>query len=165
MFTKARKAAGGLILALAVACAFGYGFYGLLGYALPLSHNDFKQAQRSLVADQAEVLINGAALAYDEGRTGEAVKALELALENLVDKTGKYKAIDGWKIERVYFLLAKCYDRLKQVDKAIQNYENTLRLNPDHLTAKYDLERLLDGGGGSSSGQPQPQPGKLQPKI
>lgn len=165
MFTKARKAAGGVILSLVIACAFGSGFYGLFSYALPLSHNDLKQAQRSFVADQAEVLINGAALAYEQGRTGEAVKALELALEGLVDKTGKYKAGNAWKIERVYFLLAKCYDRLKQVDKAIQNYENTLRLNPDHLTAKYDLERLLESGGGAGSGQSQPQSGKTQPKI
>lgn len=139
-------------LSLAIVSAFGYGFYGLVTYALPLSHDDLPQAQTSLVADQTEILIAGAAKAYEEGRYEESTKVLELALEELVSKSGRYQAANRWKLERVYFLLGKSYHRMKKFDKAVQNYEDTLRMNPDHMPAKYNLEMIQAEGGGDGGG-------------
>lgn len=161
---KAKLGRGARIaLSLALVSAFGYGFYGLVTYAVPLSHDDFRQAQTSYVADQTEILINGAAKAYEEGRYEESTKVLELALEQLVSKSGRYQADNRWKLERVYFLLGKSYHRMKQFDKAVQNYEDTLRMNPDHMPAKYNLEMIQSeaGGGGGDGGGGK----KNQPKI
>lgn len=156
---------GKLALSLAIAFAFGYGFYGLFTYALPLSKNDFRQAMSSVVADETEVLINGAAQEYEQGNYEDATKALELALDKMVTKSGQHKLQDRWKLERVYFLLGKSYHRQKQFDKAAENYKETLRLNPNHLFAKYNLEMLEPPPSSGGNGGTPPAPGKIQPKI
>lgn len=158
------KTLGRALLSLAIALAFGYGFYGLFTYALPLSQDNFRQARTSIVADETEILLNGAARAYDEGRLDEATKVLELELEKLIDKGGRYNRADHWKLERVYFLLGKAYHRQEKFDKAIQNYEDTLRMNPSHLPAKYNLEMIQMQGGGGQGGD-KPDKGKIQPRI
>lgn len=159
------RTAGKLLLCLTIALAFGYGFYGLITYAAPLSKDNFRQAMTSAVADETEVLLAGAALAYEKGRYPEAVKVLELSIEKLVDRTGRYRAVDKWKLERVYFLLGKTYHRLEKMDKAVQNYEDTLRLNPNHLPAKYNLEQVQASGGQGGGGGAQPDKGEPKTKI
>lgn len=156
-----------LLVSLGVALTFAYGYYGLRTYVLPLSNDDLVQARQSLVADESEILINGAARAYEQKHFEESVKVLELALERLLDKSGRYRALDTYKLERAYFLLAKTYQKLEKDDKAISNYEDTLRLNPWHVPAKYNLEMLQQkkkqkGGG---EGQSKPDPATPEPKI
>jgi tetratricopeptide (TPR) repeat protein len=163
MLNKA-KPLGRLLLSLAIALAFGYGFYGLFTYALPLAKDNFREARTSIVADQTEILLNGAAKAYDEGNLDETVRVLELELEILIDKSGRYNLANRWKLERVYFLLGKAYQKQEKFDKAVQNYEDTLRMNPNHLPAKYNLEMIQSGGNGGEGGK-KPQQGKPQHKI
>jgi len=158
------KNLGRLLLSLAIALAFGYGFYGLFTYAAPMSQDNFRQARTSYLADQTEILLNGGARAYEEGNLDETTRVLELELETLIDKSGRYSATDKWKLERVYFLLGKAYHRQEKFDKAVQNYEDTLRMNPNHLPAKYNLEMIQMQGGGGEGGN-QPQKGKIQHKI
>ena len=117
------------------------------------------------VADETEVLLNGAAQDYEQRRDAEAVKVLELSLEKLIDKSGSYQLKDKWKLERIYFLLGKCYQRNEVFDKAAENYIETLRLNPNHWEAKYNLEMIQPPPGGGGDGGKQPSPGKPQPKI
>jgi len=54
---------------------------------------------------------------------------------------------------------------MKNGDKAVENYQETLRVNPRNLDAKYNLEMMQppppSGGGGGD----QPKPGPTQPKI
>ena len=90
---------------------------------------------------------------------------LELELEKLIDKGGHYSRTDRWKLERVYFLLGKAYQIQEKYDKAIQNYEDTLRMNPNHLPAKYNLEMIQMKGGQGGEGGKKPQNGKIQPRI
>lgn len=156
---------GRLLLSLAIASAFGYGFYGLFTYAMPLSQDNYRQAKTSYVADETEVLLNGAAKAYEEGNLTDATKVLELTLEKLITKGGRYKKSDCWKLQRVYFLLGKCYHRQEKLDKAIQNYGDTLRMNPKHRPAKYNLEMIQMQGSEGGPGDDKPQPAKTQPKI
>lgn len=167
---KFAKVLGKLALSLAIAGAFGYGFYGLCTYVLPLSQDNFGNARSSAVADQAEVFLNGAAKAYDDSllpngkvdkaRLAEATKVLEMEVDLLISKSGRYNLTDRSKLTRVYFLLGKCYQRQEKADKAIESYENTLRLDPTHLPAKYNLEMLQSGGDGGEGGK---QPDKGQP--
>ena len=155
-----------LTISLSVVLAFAYGYYGLRTYALPLSQDNFVQARTSLVADDTEILINGAAKAYDEKRYEESIKVLELALEKLLDKSGRYRASNTYKLERTYFLLAKTYQVLEKDDKAIQNYEDTLRLNPTHRPAKYNLEMLQQKKkSGGEGGKKSPKSAQPEPKI
>lgn len=157
------KTLGRLLFSLAIASAFGYGFYGLITYAAPLANDNLREARTSIVADETEILLNGAAKAYDEGRLDEATRVLELELEKLIDKSGRYSMTDRWKLERAYFLLGKSYHKLEKYDKAIQNYEDTLRMNPDHREAKYNLEMILMQGG--EGGGAKPDQGKIKHKI
>ncbi len=60
------KTLGRLTLSLVIACAFGYGFYGLITYVAPMSKDKFGVARTSLVKDETEVFLNGAARDYDE---------------------------------------------------------------------------------------------------
>ena len=171
---KFAKSLGRLALSLAIAGAFGYGFYGLVTYVLPLSQDNFGNARSSLVADPTEVFLNGAAKAYDESllpngkvdkaRLAEATKVLEMEVDLLISKSGRYNLTDRNKLTRVYFLLGKCYQRQKKADKAIESYENTLRLDPTHLPAKYNLEMLQSGGDGGEGGK-QPDKGNPPRKI
>ena len=171
---KIAKSLGRLALSLAIAAAFGYGFYGLCTYVLPLSQDNFGNARSSLVADPTEVFLNGAAKAYDQSllpdgkvdkaRLAEATKVLELELDLLISKSGRYNLMDRSKLTRVYFLLGKCYQRQEKADKAIESYENTLRLDPTHLPAKYNLEMLQSGGEGGEGGK-QPSKGNPPRKI
>ena len=158
------KPLGRALTVLAIVACFGYGFYGLFTYVLPMSSGDYLHARQSLVADQSEVLINGAESAYRDGHVKEATRVLEQLLDRLVDQGGHYRLVDRWKVVRVEFMLGKCYQTLKQGDKAVQAYEQTLRLDPGHMAAKYNLEMLKRAGGGSGSGS-QPKPGKRQPRI
>ena len=152
---------GRLSVSLVIACAFGYGFYGLFTYVVPFYKGDLVTAMDSRVADQSEILINGACDAYDKGKFDEAAMILELALEKLVDKSGRFDLTNRAKLESVFFMLGKCYHLQEKFDKAIANYEDTLRLNPNHLPAKYNLEMIqMDGGKGGGGGK-----SKLQPKI
>ncbi len=154
---------GRLTVSLVIACAFGYGFYGLYTYVIPLQKGDLVGAMESRVADRSEVLINGACDAYEQGKFDDAAMILELALEKLVDKSGRFDLANSAKLESVFFMLGKCYHLQEKFDKAIQNYEDTLRLNPNHLPAKYNLEMIqMDGGKGGNGGGGKT---RLQPKI
>jgi tetratricopeptide (TPR) repeat protein len=164
MLKKLSRNFGKLLSSLIIACAFGYGFYGLFTYALPLSKDNFAQARTSLVADETEVLLNGAAKAYEEGRLDEATRVLEIALEKLVDKSGRYDLADRSKLARVYFLLGKSYHLQEKYDRAIANYEDTLRIDPGHMAAKYNLEMIQMMGGQGGNGGRKPG-GGMQPKI
>lgn len=165
MIKKLRQKAGHMLLSVLIVLSFGYGYYGLRTYVLPLSQDNVRQARVSLVADQTEVLITGAARAYEEGKDQEVVKSLELALEKLVDRTGRYKATDRWKLARIYFLLGKSYHRMEKFDKAIRNYEDALRMDANHLPAKYNLEMIQMSGGGNGGSGNQTDPGSTQPRI
>ncbi len=170
---KIAKVLGRLIVSLTIACAFGYGFYGLVTYVQPMAKQDYVQARLSVVADQTEILLNGAARSYDESilpngktdkkRMGETIKVLELALDTIISKTGRYNLTDKSKLTRVYFLLGKSYQRIEKADKAVEAYQDTLRLDPNHLPAKYNLEMIvLKGGGGDGA---EPKQAKTPPKI
>jgi tetratricopeptide (TPR) repeat protein len=163
---KFAKKLGRLTLSLVIACAFGYGFYGLITYVQPMSQDKFGTARSSLVKDETEIFLNGAAKDYDQSvrphgqvdqaKLAEATKVLELALDGLIAKDGHYSLTDKSKLVRVYFLLGKCYQRQKKLDKAIESYENVLRLDPDNLPAKYNLEMLQSGGKSDQPKQADP---------
>lgn len=161
---KAGNFFGRFLLSIFVVATFSYGFYGTFSYVIPMAQGDLRHARTSAVKDQSEILINGAQKAYEEGNLKEATKVLELALEELVDMSGRYDIANQSKLEDVHFLLGKCYHLQEKYDKAIEGYVETLRLNPDHLPAKYNLEMIVSQGGGGEGGK-QPDKGKLQPKI
>lgn len=158
------KALGRLLLALAIIASVTYGFYGLWTYVRPLHKQDLRTALESKVADRPEVFLEGACQAYDSGNYKVAKKVLELALEELIDKSGRYKPADAGRVEKVHFLLAKTLHRLEDFEKAIKEYEETLRINPDHYDAKYNLEMLKQSGGGGGGGEDQQQ-GKRKPRL
>lgn len=151
-----------LIAAILIVMAFGFGFYGTMTYVLPMGKGDVGMAKKSMVADDVEVLLNGAAISFEKERYQETVKVLELALEELISPSGEYKLVNEWKIVRIQFLIGKSYHLLEKYDKAVEAYKATLQLDPDHLPAKYNLEMIVSQPQGGSDGN---QANDQQPKI
>ena len=82
----------------------------------------------------------------------------------MVDQNGRYRVQDRWKLERIYFLLGKCYQKQKKLDKAAENYIEALRINPKNLPASKlaMVQPPPSGGGGGGDKKPNSQ---IQPKI
>lgn len=72
----------------------------------------------------------------------------EDAITNYKEANRLNKSSDKLK-ERVFMKLGAAYQNLKQSDRAAESYLHALKLNPNNLAAKQDLERV---SGGQSAG-------------
>lgn len=169
-------------LCLFITATAGYGFYTLMTYTLPLHRHDYRTAVKSMVKDQAQLFYTAGMTAYDESldlegevatnKLNEAKKLLNLAYETLLDEQGKLPSSSRALAGQIQFGIGKCLQRLGKKEHAIKAYEESLRLAPNCLPCKFNLEMLKaspppSGGGGANGGKPKPddQGGKNRPKI
>jgi tetratricopeptide (TPR) repeat protein len=86
------------------------------------------------------------AIYFSDGRTGDAVKTLELAL--MLNETSLHP--DPTAIMTTRKVLATAYGKKGMVDKAINEYNIILRAEPDHVVANYNLAVLYKDKGSFS---------------
>lgn len=137
---------------IGVVC-FAYGFYSLVTYSLPMAREQYPTAVHSRTACKYELFYSAALKDYAEKNYELSKKLASLAFEDLQPniRGNELLAAD------ILFLQGKALQQLGKKDKAIDIYEQALRLNPKLVACKYNLEMLQPppqgGGGGGGQGQ------------
>jgi tetratricopeptide (TPR) repeat protein len=146
----------GLVLCLGV---FGYGVYQAVTYTWPMHRQDFRAASGSAAADKPLALYDFGLAAYQAGYHEAAKKILAEAYSACADSSGQIPESRRQLAAQIQFLLGNTYVKLHKVDAAVQAYEESLRLDPTNLYAKYNLELLKSQKSGGSGGGNQGNPG------
>lgn len=118
-------------------------------YTVPMFQGDYAAAAKSEVAAPEYAWYDVGLTAYQQEDYATAKEALSKAYSALSSKDGQIKPSDNLIAGEIQFLLALTHERSKQNFMAIEAYKQSLRHNPDHMVAKYNLERLLSDRGGS----------------
>ncbi len=136
---------------------FAYGVYQAATYTWPMHAGAFHSASESRVADKPIALYDSGLAAYMAEDYGTAKRELVAAYAACADGSGAISESHTQLCAQIQFLLGNTYVNLKKADSAIQAYEESLRLDPTNLYAKYNLELLKSqksGGGGGDQGNP-----------
>lgn len=154
-----------------VACALGFcmalallffGGYRLSSYDRPLHHVQYQSALSSRVADRPLLLLNEAMAQLKEEKPAEAKKLLSDAYEACLDDEGFVTASRKRLAACIKFRQGNLLVHLQDVAGAVDAYCESLRLDPNNLDAKYNLELLLLQTGGGRGGKPIVVPGSGQ---
>jgi tetratricopeptide (TPR) repeat protein len=162
------------VATLAFLGVFVLGVLRLINYTLPLYIGDPASAAQSTYGDPVVAYYNAALASYKAEDYDGAVKMASQAYSKLTEEKGAIAQTDRVQKEAgdIQFLLGLIREKNKQQSQAIEAYKQALRHNPNHLAAKYNLERLLkpqggggaggpgDGKGGQQPGQPGDKPGQ-----
>lgn len=125
-------------------------------YTIPMLQGDYVSAAESGAVRPTEAWYDAGLEAYKHKNYEAAKELLQLSYSSLSEQEGQLKASDNKIAGDIQFLLALTQEGLKQKRLAIDAYKQALRHNPLHMEAKYNLERLLEGGdgsGGAGSGE------------
>jgi len=150
---------------LAFLGVFALGVVRLVNYTLPLFIGSPAAAAQSKYGDPVVAYYNAALASYKAEDYDGAVKMASQAYSKLTETKGSIAQSERVQTEAgdIQFLLGLCREKTKQPDQAIDAYEQALRHNPNHLAAKYNLERLLKPQGGGGAGGPGPGGAGQQP--
>jgi tetratricopeptide (TPR) repeat protein len=155
------------VATLAFLGVFALGVLRLINYTLPLYIGDPTSAAQSGYGDPVVAYYNAALASYKAEDYDGAVKVASQAYSKLTEEKGAIAQTDRVQKEAgdIQFLLGLIREKNKQQSQAIEAYKQALRHNPNHLAAKYNLERLLKpqgggGAGGTGDGKGGQQPGQ-----
>jgi tetratricopeptide (TPR) repeat protein len=153
------------VATLAFLGVFALGVVRLVNYTLPLYIGDPVSAAQSAYGDPVVAYYNASLASYKAGDFDAAVTAASQAYSKLTAEKGSIAQTDRVQKQAgdIQFLLGLCREKTKQPTLAIDAYEQALRHNPNHLAAKYNLERLLKPQGGGGAGGPGDGKGGQQP--
>ncbi|TGK83051.1 VWA domain-containing protein [Leptospira noumeaensis] len=120
------------------------------------SQKEFEKA-KEYIPDDPRLFYNESATAYQEGRYKEAIGIAEKILTH--PKSGNdLKA-------KTHFSLGNIYSKLGDKKNALKSYSKTLEIDPNHLSAKKNIEHLTKKRESSQSQNPnntEPKPNKPQ---
>lgn len=138
------------------------GVHRLLTYSAPMLAENFESAIDSSV-DQPLALYNLGLKAYKYERYTLAKDVLTEAFNQLTKNTGVVPPDRKELAGQIQFMLGVVNEHEKQFRVAVTAYEDCLRLTPNNLDAKYNLERLKSqfpdlGKGGGSPQDPSNDP-------
>ena len=152
-----------IALTVAGILVIGVGAYRLVAYSVPLANGDYIGAAESGAGDASVALYDAGLQAYREGNLDAAQQLFSASYSKLLADGTLPTAYSKQKLASdCQFYLGNIQAMNKQIEPAIQAYEQSLRLNPDNMDAKYNLEMLKkqqQGGGGSGNGGDQGKPG------
>jgi tetratricopeptide (TPR) repeat protein len=141
-----------IVALLASLVVLTLGLRQALYYTIPMLQGDYVGAAQSETVRPTQAWYDAALVSYKRKDYEAAKELLQLSYSSLSAEDGQLNSADNNVAAEVQFLLALTQEGLKQKRQAIDAYKQALRHNPDHLTAKYNLERLLKDDGGSSGG-------------
>jgi tetratricopeptide (TPR) repeat protein len=155
----------GLLAGLATMAFLGVFVLGLMrlcAYTVQLYNKQFVTATQTDLGDPVIAYYDAALESYRAGDFGWAARMASQAYFKLAQEGEISTRSDRVQEEAgdIQFLLGLCHEKAKQKTQAIDAYKQALRHNPNHLEAKFNLERLLNpqGGNGAPGGKPE-QPG------
>lgn len=138
---------------------FGFGAYQAVTYTWPMHRGQFLTASESRLADRPVALYDAGLAAYQRGSYSLARSYLTEASSACIDPNGTVSESREQICAQIQFLLANSYFALQKPETAIQAYEESLRLDPNNLHAKYNLELLKAQQAGASGGGDEGTPG------
>lgn len=142
---------------LVALCAIGLRFFD---YSLPmLRGNNERAGERVWLGDTSVSHFNRGLTLYEENDYSSARKAMEAALANCVGSDGQLLESHRLLAAECQFYIGNSWFNSKKTAEAVAAYEECLKLNPNHLTAKYNLEKLQETQpqkpqGGQGAGKP-----------
>lgn len=133
---------------------FLVGLYMLFSNSIPMMSHDYESAASSAASDQSVVLYDVGLQRYQAQKYEGALKALNDAYNACLGKNGVVNDDKRKLAGNIKFLTGNALVRSKQLQQAVEAYKDALRLDPDNLYAKYNLEMLqsMNGGQGPGSG-------------
>lgn len=156
-------------LNIACLCGFVVGLVGLAvggyrisSYDTPVERKDFITAFNSRVSDKPLMLLNAAMQEIARQDADKAKEFLSSAYEACLDEDGTMAAARKPLAATIKFRQANLLVEMQDIQGAIESYCESLRLEPNNLDAKYNLELLLLRTGGGGSGKPKIVPGSGQ---
>lgn len=149
----------GILLAL-------FGVVRLATYSGPMLQERFPDAVKAPMGDQPLALYDWGLQLYKREDYKLAKEVLTESFNQLTRNTGVVPADRKALGSQIQFMLGVVNEKGKQFRVAITAYEDCLKLDPDNLYAKYNLERLkqqypdLGKGGSGGSNDPNKDPSK-----
>lgn len=147
----------GLVIVFAVLAI--YAGYRTLAYTVPMYTGNYLSAAEYGAGNESYALYNLGLEAYKAGEYDAAKKILTQGYSKLTESESGSINSDSMKRlgAELQFMLGNTALKQKQPKVAIEAYKQALRLNPNHLAAKYNLELLQNnsGGAGGAGGDPQ----------
>lgn len=146
-----------MVGAFVALCAIGLRFFD---YSLPmLRGNNERAIERVYLGDTAVPHFNRGLQMYEENDYTPARKAMEACLAECVGSDGQLKESHRKLAAECQFYIGNAWFNSKKTAEAVAAYEECLKLNPGHLTAKYNLEKLQETQpqkpqGGTGGGKP-----------
>ena len=142
-----------------------FGAFRLASYSGRMLAHDFVGAAGSSVGDTPLALYDYGIQAYQKENYALAKDALTEAFNQLTKNTAVVPPERKELAGQTQFMLGVVNEHAKQFRVAVTAYEDCLRLTPDNLNAKYNLERLKSqfpdlGKGGGSPQDPSKDPSK-----
>lgn len=141
-----------LLATITCLAGMGYGVFRLFAYSLPMQMESFYEASQSDAGDKGVALYDAALQEFKAERYDSAQQLLVMAYSALTEQKESQSNSDEKMAARVQFLLGVVNEKTKKTQPAIEAYKMALRHNPDHMEAKYNLERLMVSGGGKGQG-------------
>ena len=148
-FVARRRLMFSVIATIACLAVLALGLRRAVMYTVPMFQGDYVSAAKSEVAAPEYAWYGAGLIAYQQEDYAAAKENLSKAYSALSSEDGQIKPSDNLIAGEIQFLLALTHERTKQNFMAIEAYKQALRHNPDHMVAKYNLERLLSARGGS----------------
>lgn len=142
------------------------GIYHLWSYSVPMANGNYELAAESYLGYRGDALYDAALAAYKKEDYMRATKLLNAVSETVNDSSGKLLESKREIAAEIKFLSGNIFFRQNQFQQALRAYEESLRINPDHRYAKYNLELLKQPPlGGDSKGDGKGDgPGDADPK-
>lgn len=131
-----------------------FGVYQAASYSWPMYKQDYAKAYYSLVGDKPTVLYDASLAAYQAGEFKLAKDMLIKAYSQCLDSSGHIPESKRQFAAKIQFLLGNVLVKMQMVKPAIEAYKESLRLEPNDLYAKYNLELLRSKNNGNASGDP-----------
>lgn len=131
------------------------GIYTLWTYSLPMLAGSYEYAadSSSPVADRAVALYDAGLQRYQNKDYKGAVKVLTEAYNSTLGPQGVVEGDKRKLAANIKFLTGNALVKDKQLGQAVEAYKDALRLDPDNLYAKYNLEMLQQMNGGKGPGE------------